>query len=251
MGSLRIEIWEAKATSPSSDPTSTTRLVESRDEAEILPEKAFKGNAPDLAMRLDAAENVKPRRRWNRKLIGRQPLGTIFLKYRSHKALQALGLVSQSPIPIPRNDAGSLATDEHEGHPRSIQENKDAIMAKIKTEKITTETKKEALEQRGTKRRASSSLLETAQPDRLSTSHTGLLNESFGEIQRHLESILDARNEIPKRLRTQTKSTLLTLKMLRSKVMAEDDSDDDVMATDTPAKGPAPDQEVVSLSDSE
>lgn len=122
-----------------------------------------------------------------------------------------------------------------------MQENQQAAAAKVK---------KEFAEQRGTKRRASSSTLKAAQPNP-STSDTGLLNESFGQVQRHLESILNARNEVPKRLRTQTKSALLTLKMLRAKVMADDDSDDDIVPIDGPAKSPAPGQEVVSLSDSE
>lgn len=171
-------------------------------------------------MRVGEAEQSRAVSTWQGRCIGNQPLATVVLKYRSRKALETLGLVPRSPTP-----------DHHE-------DVKKPPAAKIKNE---------VGEPRGTKRRASPSTLETG----TTTSDSGLLNESFGQVQRHLQSIFDAPNEVSKRLRRETKTTLLTLKMLRGKVMADNESDDDVVDANRSAKGPATVQEVISLSDSE
>lgn len=72
-------------------------------------------------------------------------------------------------------------------------------------------------------------------------------------MERHLETIMGSRGSGPKKLRVESESALYTLEMLRSKVMAnqtkEEDSDDDVTATNKPTKGPIPGQEVLELSD--
>lgn len=237
MGSFKIEISAYKRTS-----VAMQDRKELAEKIESLPEKAFKGSALDLTTKMGEAENTNAEQFWYGSKIGDQALATIIMKYRSRKALQDLGLVPRSPTPTPRDEIDSLTTDELKERLRQMQESQQAAAAKLK---------KEATEQRGTKRRASTSTLEAGP----SASDTGLLNEAFGQVQRHLESIADAHNGAPKKLRKENESALLSLKMLRTKLMTngtdDDDSDDDVMATDGPAKGPAPGQEVVSLSDSE
>ena len=105
LGTIQVEYWRCRGRPTEQNIAEAKYQV--RNDSETVPEQVLKGKAMELAVRVDEGTKTERGEVWTTEYLDDRPLASFVFKYRSKRALMALGVLARGKKRKAIDEAGA------------------------------------------------------------------------------------------------------------------------------------------------